>query len=175
VEYKNLVRDFAERTLKNLESIEAVVRHDPHAEVFEVTQLINSMLGLLVFPQQRFFESIPETSLVELRSNGWPIPAMKGSPPYAENLRDLMRCLRNGISHCNLEFTSDGHQLSGLRIWLVVQENEGLITEAFGQQKAAVARAKQLSRSCPSMRTEIAKYLIVLNSTRQFGATPATE
>jgi hypothetical protein len=58
------------------------------------------------------------------------------------------------------------------QIWLVVQENEGIITEAFTQQSAAVARAKQLSKKCPSMRTEIAKYLIVLNSCKSFGATP---
>jgi len=117
VEYKNLVHDFAARTLKNLDAIEATIAQDPNADVFEVTQLINSMLGLLVFPQQRFFDSIPETPLDELRSHGWPIPTMKGSPPHATNLRDLIRCLRNGISHCNLEFTSDGHELTGLRIW----------------------------------------------------------
>ncbi len=117
MEYKNLVRDFAERTLKNLEAIETAIEHDPDSEVFEVTQLINSMLGLLVFPQQRFFDRIPETSLNELRANGWPIPAMTGSPPHATNLRDLMRCLRNGISHCNLEFESDGHKITGMRIW----------------------------------------------------------
>lgn len=59
------------------------------------------------------------------------------------------------------------------QIWIVVQENEGLITEAFVQHKAAVVRAKQLSRECPSMRTEIAKYLIAPNSSQSFG--PRTE
>ena len=29
-------------------------------KVFEITQLINSMLGLLIFPQQSFFEEIPK-------------------------------------------------------------------------------------------------------------------
>ena len=117
MEYTNLVRDFAQRTLANLEAIEAVVVNDANAEVFEVTQLVNSMLGLLVFPQQRFFDSIPATPVDELRRRGWPIPIMMGSPPNADSLRDLMRCLRNGISHCNIEFTSDGKQLTGVRIW----------------------------------------------------------
>lgn len=124
MEYKNLVHDFAVRTLKNLDAIEASIAHDPKAEVFEITQLINSMLGLLVFPRERFLESIPETSLDDLRSNGWPIPTMTGSPPHASNLRDLIRCLRNGISHCNLEFTSDGHELTGLRIWNCPQKSQ---------------------------------------------------
>jgi hypothetical protein len=117
VEYTNLIRDFAERTLKNLELIEDAVKKNPQAELFEVTQLINSMRGLLVFPKERFYDSIPRTPAAELRSQGWPIPVMKGSPPRAEDLRDLVRCLRNGISHCNVEFLSDGHNLTGLRIW----------------------------------------------------------
>lgn len=117
MEYTNLVRDFAQRTLMNLEAIEAAVENNANAEVFEVTQLVNSMLGLLVFPQQRFFNNIPTTPVEELRRSGWPVPIMMGSPPNADNLRDLMRCLRNGISHCNIEFTSDGKQLTGVRIW----------------------------------------------------------
>jgi hypothetical protein len=117
VEYKNLVRDFAVRTLKNLDAIDAAVAQNGEAEIYEVTQLINSMLGLLIFPQQRFFDSIKPTPLEELRSQGWPIPVMVGTPPRVQNLHDLMRFLRNGISHCNIEFTSDGHVITGMRIW----------------------------------------------------------
>jgi hypothetical protein len=57
------------------------------------------------------------------------------------------------------------------QVWVVVQENEGLITEAFTKQKAAIARARQLSRNCPSMRTEVAKYLIALNSRKSINAS----
>jgi hypothetical protein len=60
-------------------------------------------------------------------------------------------------------------------VWVVAHENEGLITEAFKQQKAAVARAKQLSKNCPSMRTEVAKYLIAINSIKSFGAVREAE
>ena len=117
MEYKNLIRDFAERTLKNLEFVEAAVNENADSEIFEVTQLVNSMLGLLVFPRERFFKQIPESPLQELRANGWPIPKMKGSPPRAQNLRDLVSCRRHGIAHCNVEFISDGRNLTGLRIW----------------------------------------------------------
>jgi hypothetical protein len=117
VEYKNLVRDFAQRTLKNLEFIEVAVKQEPNAQVFEVTQLINSTLGLLVFPQQRFLDNIPKIPLQELRSDGWPIPTMADPLPRGDNLRELVRCLRNGIAHCNLEFISDGQALIGFRIW----------------------------------------------------------
>ena len=58
------------------------------------------------------------------------------------------------------------------QIWMVVQENEGLIMEVFSTQKAAVAAAKKLAKKCPSMRTEVAKYLIALNSCKSFGPSP---
>jgi hypothetical protein len=60
-------------------------------------------------------------------------------------------------------------------VWVVAHENEGLITEAFKQQRAAIARAKQLSKKCPSMRTEVAKYLIAINSNRSFGTIQETQ
>lgn len=113
-----LIRDFAQRTLKNLDAIEAALKNDPTAEVYEVTQLINSLLGLIVFPKERYVDAIPRIPIEELRKDGWLIPQMKStSPNIAADLHDLVRCLRNGISHCNLEFTSDGHQLTGLHIW----------------------------------------------------------
>jgi len=61
------------------------------------------------------------------------------------------------------------------QVWIVVQENEGLIMQAFPTQKAALASAKKLAKKCPSMRTEVAKYLIALNSCKSFGASPDDE
>jgi len=90
MEYQNLVRDFAIRTMRNLEAVEAATTRDRDAELYEVTQLINSMLGLLVFPQQKYCSKIPEKSLEELRASGWPVPTMTGTPPNADNLRDLV-------------------------------------------------------------------------------------
>ena len=51
-------------------------------------------------------------------------------------------------------------------VWIVVQENEGLIIQAFNRRKEAVAVAKQLASRRPSVRTESAMYLIALNSQR---------
>ncbi|MFO0788063.1 MAG: HEPN family nuclease [Pirellulales bacterium] len=117
MEYDNLIRDFAERTLKNLEAIEAAVKTDPDADVYEVTQLINSMLGLLVFPKERFFKYIPPIPLEDVRASGWPIPRMERSYRRPKDLRKLVNCLRNGISHCQIKFDTDGHRLTGLTIW----------------------------------------------------------
>jgi hypothetical protein len=55
---KEFIIDFARRTRANLEFIESAKRPD----VFEVTQLFNSMLGLLVFPQQSYIDRIPKNA-----------------------------------------------------------------------------------------------------------------
>ncbi len=115
--YEELVSDFAQRTKANLDLVEMhAARGAPHT-AFEVTQLVNSMLGLLVFPQQRWFDRIPRTPLNQLIANGWPSITVYGSVPD-DDLRGLSRYLRNAISHCNVEFLSDGFgDIGGLRIW----------------------------------------------------------
>jgi hypothetical protein len=116
--YDDLLRDFARRTRRNLEELRTLQRSNPKAEVYEVTQLVNSMLGLLVFPQQLYINRIPKTPLSDLVSKGWAIPEVRGNYPQVENLNQLVRYLRNAISHCNLEFLSDGDgNIRGLTVW----------------------------------------------------------
>ncbi len=63
--YEEVVSDFAKRTKANLEALEGLKAEGK--QVFELTQLVNSTLGLLVFPQQEYVDSIPCTSLSELQ------------------------------------------------------------------------------------------------------------
>lgn len=118
MEYQHLIEDFARRTRDNLQRLNALKTSG--IEVYEVTALVNSMLGLLVFPQQRYVDSIPETPIDELASQGWPIPSVVGNFPQVSNLRQLVRHLRNAISHFNVEFFADGSgQIAGLIVWNV--------------------------------------------------------
>lgn len=121
--YQNIVVDFVYRTRKNLEYIDEHI-NDPSVKIFETTQLINSMLGLLIFPEQRYFNNIPEISLKELLEQGWPriepTKRVKGSPDFVDcsNLKDLMKCLRNSIAHFNIKFlANEKDEIIGLRIW----------------------------------------------------------
>jgi hypothetical protein len=117
MEYQSLVKDFALRTRKNLEAVREIQRTDPD-KVYEVTQLINSMLGLLVFPQQKYFDNIPSTPIAELKKEGWPVPQVIGVYPDVIDLRELLRYLRNAAAHFNLEFDNDDRgQIAGLRVW----------------------------------------------------------
>lgn len=118
MEYNELVEDFARRTRENLRQLRRLQASG--AEIYEFTALVNSMLGLLVFPQQRYVDSIPETPVDELARQGWPIPRVVGQFPQVPNLRQLIRYLRNAISHFNIEFLADQRgQLAGLRVWNV--------------------------------------------------------
>ena len=118
MEYSNLVKDFAQRTRQNLELLKTLQRQHPDLEIYEVTQLINSMLGLLVFPQQRYVRNIPRVPLDELARQGWPIPRVKGDYPQVSDLNQLVRYLRNAVAHFNIEFISDnGRQIQGIVVW----------------------------------------------------------
>lgn len=110
---KIFIISFAQRTRANLEFIE----RNRGSDVHEVTQLFNSMLGLLVFPQQTYFDLIPKTPLQDLINQGWPTINFTGTAS-CNNLWELIRLLRHGVAHCNVKFIADGNdQLTGLRIW----------------------------------------------------------
>lgn len=59
---------FAERTIKNLEKIQQIVEGERQSgkqdkdikDAFEVTQLINSFVGLLIIPRQKCFRYMPD-------------------------------------------------------------------------------------------------------------------
>jgi hypothetical protein len=116
--YVSLIHDFARRTLANLDALKLMREHSPDVEFYEVTNLINSMLGLLIFPQQAFVKEIPSTPLSELEAQGWPIPRIIGKFPQVKNLNQLVRFLRNAISHCNVKFKAGSRdEIIGLVVW----------------------------------------------------------
>lgn len=128
MDYDNVVHDFAQRTRENLRFVREAaqrIESEPHApQVYEVTQLINSMLGLLVFPQQAFIDAIPETPLNELIAQGWPQIRTTGGFEDIQHLKQLVRLLRNAIAHFNIEFLAPSGRLTGVRVWNRNKRNE---------------------------------------------------
>lgn len=114
--YEDVIKDFAIRTKKNLAIIEEL--HKNGVEAYETTQIVNSCLGLLVFPQQHFIERIPETPMEQLVKEGWPLPKITGQFHQVANLKELIRHLRNAIAHFNIQFIGDSeNQIRLLRVW----------------------------------------------------------
>ena len=115
--YGKVVQDFASRTKQNLLFIEENI-NKPDIKVYEVTQLVNSLLGLLIFPQQEFFEKLPKTSMTDLEALGWPkIHTYPGYKPLGD-LKTFLRYFRNGIAHFNIKFSADdNNNITGIQIW----------------------------------------------------------
>lgn len=114
--YEEVIQDFARRTRKHLEVIDRL--HAEGHEVYEVTQLVNSTLGWLIFPQQEYVDRIPHTPLDELERDGWPMPKVKGRFHQVKDLNQLIHYLRNAIAHFNIRFRSDGqNEISVLQVW----------------------------------------------------------
>ena len=119
MEYKILIADFAERTLVNLDHVqEQVARGNKGA--FEVTQLRNSLLGLIVAPHEREMRRIPTTRMNRLCAQDWPRLTTGGKDP--KTLRDLLRKLRNAVAHFNVEFIADTdpdsvRRITSVKVW----------------------------------------------------------
>lgn len=114
---EDLLRDYAVRTLQNLRVIEQLKQTHTVDGVYETTQLINSLLGLIVLPVEQYFEQFPAISIDELVREGWKIPKVVGDFPQVNNLCELIRNLRNAVAHFNIKFlTDDRNQITGLEV-----------------------------------------------------------
>ena len=117
-DHEALLADFAKRTLHNLRLIREIESTQPRRKAFEVTQLINSLLGLLVFPKENYLDQIPDKTIDELKAEGWPIPEVSAGYHQAKSLKDFLRLMRNGVAHFNIEFLPGRrNEIIGIKIW----------------------------------------------------------
>jgi hypothetical protein len=94
---------FAERTRKNLFYIEQSKSRGQDVHV--VTQIINSSLGLIVFPwEAQTDKAIRGTPLSDLYKSEWPVWI---ETPPSKGLGQLLHNLRNAVAHRNVQFSSD--------------------------------------------------------------------
>jgi HEPN pEK499 p136 len=113
---------FAHRTQKNLTYVEAAFREG--ADVHVVTQIVNSSLGLIIFPwAEPFDQRIQQLRLDELEVQGWPNwEITKGS---CATLGQLLHRLRNGLAHRNVSFSSDSREAEDvtIEVWDTIKKN----------------------------------------------------
>lgn len=102
--YKDFVLDFAQRTFDNLVLIEkqSALKNLEDGKAYEVTALINSFIGLLVFPQQEFYSSVPKQFPTLSIKNAF--KAINSDYPCDKrpSYREMLRHLRNAVSHQRL-------------------------------------------------------------------------
>ncbi len=109
--YLDQERDFILRTLKILEQYEEV-KIQPH---YETTLLLNCFVGLLMLPQQEWYDNI-STDLITQKEWGL-------SPTYisflkigeTKNVRTVATHLRNSVSHYNFKaFSNKKEEISSI-------------------------------------------------------------
>lgn len=114
---RNDAFNFAARTRTNLEFVEKAAQGGN--PVHAATQLVNSLLGLLVFLRERnVLDRVKTLRLIDLQRKGWPVwDTSIGAP---KTLGQLVRHLRNAIAHGRIYFSSDAPSLADL--WFEVSD-----------------------------------------------------
>ena len=99
------------RTRKNLDFIRKARGNGE--DVHKVTQLVISLLALIVHPWERYpsgkFWTVKMNTLAK---EGWPEWRIAYGHHRSQNLRELTRRVRNAISHGYIDFSSDSPCLS---------------------------------------------------------------
>jgi HEPN pEK499 p136 len=115
---RDTISGFAVRTLKNLHY---VVNTPEKEKVHVITQLVNSMEGLFVFPYE-FIDKLPdgagtrqkfEDELSKLKRRGWPNwEKWQFRFSRSDDVDSLLWHLRNALAHRRIYFSSDKRALS---------------------------------------------------------------
>jgi hypothetical protein len=104
------------RTLFNLEFIE---KHKTQYGLFEVTQLLNSIAGVLVYPKESLIECVEKSNLTdeECPVRGISQPKVLYGKLNSDTVHGLIHYLRNGFAHFNTDFEYEDKQIKGVYVW----------------------------------------------------------
>ena len=100
---------FARRTKRNLDFIQqnsGILTFD----IYEVTQLVNSLLGLLLFPRTYTWGYFRSYKLNKLDPRDWPDLTNRSTAHDklpVNNLEQVLREMRNAVAHNDLSFIPD--------------------------------------------------------------------
>lgn len=119
---RDRVPQLIRRTKKNLDAIGAInaINKEGKSEVYEVTQLVNSCLAVIVHVHESKITKRNDFSLQPKKLNGWP-----NLSPIEESLHkplkwsEQMRLIRNGIAHGNIKFHPEkgNREITHIEIW----------------------------------------------------------
>ncbi|MBW7990977.1 MAG: hypothetical protein FVQ84_13305 [Planctomycetes bacterium] len=106
-EYRDFPRDFIDRSKANVEN---------YSGEYEITNLINNCLGLVIIPKEKLAENIPEYQFDD-NDKCYGITRMNIThSDDGYSLSQVVRHIRNGLAHGRIEQRVNGDKISGLRI-----------------------------------------------------------
>ena len=122
---RNEAIEIACRTERNLRYIKAEFdRMGGDSQVHVVTQLVNSLLGLVILPREQYLELRNKSAkLKALASDGW--PEWNITKGKANTLAQLTRHVRNAAAHGRISFSSDSRYLHEVLITVEDSADEG--------------------------------------------------
>ncbi len=147
---RSTTEGFAARVRKNLDFI--INKRSENDDVHEVTQLVTSLLGLIVFPWEGgALKHLEGLSLGKLEQQGWPhwdiLLDEKGD---TTTLGKLTWHLRNAASHRRLRFSSDDPDMSKVEI----QFEDAPLPHAPPNWRAKI-NAAELKEFCDRFTTKL--------------------
>jgi len=116
-EYTKFPIDFINRTRYNLEG---------YSREYEITNLINCCLGLIIIPKQKLHDRLPKYVFDNVDSK---FGITKRNITYEENddyeIHNILRHIRNGLAHGRIDQKTERGEIIGLRIHDKRTENGG--------------------------------------------------
>lgn len=94
------VREYIDRTKWNYNFIKRV------SDSFEVTQLINSMVGLLIIPKERYLDQITD-NLIDQGLLDKMIRCIRKDDYSDSTLKGIVKHMRNAVAHGRIEFCAE--------------------------------------------------------------------
>ena len=109
--YKNLEIEFIARTLKILNQYNSILYKIDEHERYESTLLVNTLLGLIIFPKEKTISYLPKNRLNQELLNEMGIFNSKINDDL-KSLKDLIIEIRHSVAHFNIEFKSDNENFT---------------------------------------------------------------
>jgi hypothetical protein len=142
--YKKQEFDFILRTFKIIEQYQLLKL--PKEENYEVTLMINCMVGLLVLPQQQWFSHLPKDLI---STKDWGIdPAHISFIKESKTVNEIAKHLRNALSHYNFTaFAGKSSSITKIKFKDIDSRNGVLTFEATIPISNLMSFLKKISSS----------------------------